>query len=171
MASGALWNTLILACNAGFLWSQGRRRFPETIHLLERFAPVIGTADEDAALDRLYQDLPVHDFSSELLEPMPHQIAVLELNDIIGLTGAGWSALRRLCGREVSDRRSHLNAKLFDDSKKLPSSQREEGKAEGMPSAGWGNQFLEREARPFRQRQQPRRGVRKTLQITSHCCP
>jgi hypothetical protein len=80
-----------------------------------------------------------------------------------GLAGAGWSASRRLCGREVSDRRSHLNAKLFDDSKKLPSSQREEGKAEGMPSAGVGESILEREARPFRQRQQSRRGVRTNL--------
>jgi mannose-1-phosphate guanylyltransferase len=59
------------------------RRFPETIRLLERFAPTIGTAEEETELQYLYQELPTHNFSSELLESMPDQIAVLELNDVL----------------------------------------------------------------------------------------
>jgi mannose-1-phosphate guanylyltransferase len=83
MAAGALWNTLILACSIDFLWSLGRQRFPDTIRLLESFSPAIGTPEEEAELDRLYQELPFHNFSSDLLESMPHQIAVLELNGVI----------------------------------------------------------------------------------------
>jgi mannose-1-phosphate guanylyltransferase len=76
-------NTLILTCSVDFLWSLGRRRFPDTIRLIESFAPAIGTPEEETELDRLYEELPVHNFSSDLLESMPNQIAVLELNGVI----------------------------------------------------------------------------------------
>jgi mannose-1-phosphate guanylyltransferase len=93
MAAGALWNTLILTCSVDFLWSVGRRRFPDTMRLLESFGPAIGTPDEETELDRLYQELPVHNFSSDLLESMPHQIAVLELN---GVLWSDWGRRERI---------------------------------------------------------------------------
>jgi hypothetical protein len=80
---GGLWNTLILAANADLLWSLGHRCFPEMMRQLESFAAGLGQGDEEADLDALYQELPYHDFSSELLELLPQKIAVLELNGVL----------------------------------------------------------------------------------------
>jgi mannose-1-phosphate guanylyltransferase len=78
-----LWNTLILATNGDLLWSLGRSCFPEMMARLESFAASIGGNDEEANLEALYHDLSSHDLSSELLEALPHSIAVLELNGVL----------------------------------------------------------------------------------------
>lgn len=82
-AAGGLWNTLILAANADFLWLLGQQLFPKMMSQLESFAANIGHTDEDAKLDALYQELPYQDFSSGLLEALPEKIAVLELNGVL----------------------------------------------------------------------------------------
>lgn len=83
IAAGGLWNTLILATSADLLWSLGHRCFPEMMSQLENFAASIGSGDEEAELDTLYQGLSHHDFSSELLEALPEKIAVMELNGVL----------------------------------------------------------------------------------------
>ena len=82
-AAGGLWNTLILAANADFLWLLGYQLFPKMMSQLESFAANIGHTDEDAKLDALYQELPYQDFSSGLLEVLPQKIAVMELNGVL----------------------------------------------------------------------------------------
>jgi mannose-1-phosphate guanylyltransferase len=90
MAAGSLWNTLILAANADFLWSLG---FPEMMRRLERVSASIGEGDEESNLEALYQELSRHDFSSELLEVFPHKIAVVELN---GVLWSDWGRSERI---------------------------------------------------------------------------
>ena len=83
MEKGALWNTMILAADLNLLWEQGRRHLPDLMLLLERFAVTIGSQNEEIELENLYQELAGYDFSAELLQRIPQQIAVLELNGVL----------------------------------------------------------------------------------------
>ncbi len=93
MAKGGLWNTLILTADLALLWDQGRRHLPDMITLLERFAEFIGTSEERPKLEALYQELAFHDFSSDLLQKVPSQMAVLELN---GVLWSDWGKAERI---------------------------------------------------------------------------
>jgi len=83
MAEGDLWNTLILATKANFLWALGRRCFPEMMKRLNCFSAAIGHRDEEAELDALYQELSHYDFSAGLLEALPQELAVMELKGVL----------------------------------------------------------------------------------------
>ena len=83
MASGALWNTLILAARVRTLWALGWRYFPEMMSLFERYTEVIGTCKEEAVLKAVYKVMPARNFSSHLLASIPQQITVIELSDVI----------------------------------------------------------------------------------------
>jgi len=91
-ASG-LWNTLILAATADFLWSLGYSCFPDLMGPLEEFSDSIGKGDHEANLDDLYRTVSRHDFSSELLEVSPDKIAVIELN---GVLWSDWGRSERI---------------------------------------------------------------------------
>jgi mannose-1-phosphate guanylyltransferase len=93
MVKGGLWNTLILAADLALLWDQGRRYLPKMMALLEEFAEFIGTSEEPERLDALYQQLAFHDFSSDLLQNIPSQIAVLELS---GVLWSDWGKAERI---------------------------------------------------------------------------
>ncbi len=93
MAKGSLWNTLILTADLALLWDLGRRYLPHMISLLEQFAEFIGTSEEKPRLDALYQELAFHDFSSDLLQFVPSQIAVLEMN---GVLWSDWGKAERI---------------------------------------------------------------------------
>ena len=83
MASGALWNTLILAAKVETLWALGQRCFPEIMELFEISIKSIGTPEEDSVLETVYQAMPARNFSSHLLESVPDQIAVIELSGVL----------------------------------------------------------------------------------------
>jgi len=83
LASGALWNTFIVASRVETLWGLGCQYFPSMISLFEKFAKSIGTKEEEASLGRIYRSMPIRDFSSELLQPSRQQTAVMELNDFL----------------------------------------------------------------------------------------
>jgi mannose-1-phosphate guanylyltransferase len=84
---------LILAADLALLWDQGRRYLPKIMALLEEFAEFIGTSEEPERLDALYQQLAFHDFSSDLLQNIPSQIAVLELS---GVLWSDWGKAERI---------------------------------------------------------------------------
>jgi len=83
LASGALWNTLILAAKAETLWKLGQRCFPEMMRLFEIYSQAIGTSEEDSVLETVYQVMPARNFSSHLLECVPSEIAVMELSGVL----------------------------------------------------------------------------------------
>ncbi len=83
MASGALWNTLVLAGRVETLWRLGRHCFPDIMSLFERYGEAIGTLKEEEALKAVYKVMPARNFSSHLLSFIPKQIAVIELNDVL----------------------------------------------------------------------------------------
>jgi len=83
MASGALWNTLVLAVRVDTLWDLGWRCFPEMMPLFERLGDAIGTSREGRVLDAAYRDMPARNFSSGLLARVPDRLAVLELSGVL----------------------------------------------------------------------------------------
>jgi mannose-1-phosphate guanylyltransferase len=83
MQSGALWNTMVIATKLKTLWKLGLSRFPEMMHLLETYAESIGGPREEQVLDKIYQDMPSHNFSAHLLQEFPECLAVMELRDVV----------------------------------------------------------------------------------------
>jgi mannose-1-phosphate guanylyltransferase len=83
--TGALWNTLVFAANVDLLWTLGWQCLPDMMPLFERLSQTIGGSDEGRALNAIYREMPVKNFSSDLLQHVPEQLAVVEL------TGVLWS--------------------------------------------------------------------------------
>jgi mannose-1-phosphate guanylyltransferase len=81
--AGGLWNTLVVAAKLDLLWHLGREVFPDLIRLFEVFGETIGTRREKTMLDALYRVMPAYNFSSDLLARAVHQVAVVELEDVL----------------------------------------------------------------------------------------
>jgi mannose-1-phosphate guanylyltransferase len=85
LRGGALWNTLVFAANVDLLWRLGWQCFPEMMPFFERLSEAIGGPEEGRVLESIYRDIPVKNFSSDLLQHVPEKLAVVEL------TGVLWS--------------------------------------------------------------------------------
>lgn len=83
LANGALWNTLILAAKVDTLWKLGWRHLPELMEQFERLDRAIGTHQEGAVLNALYEDMPHRNFSSDLLQRVTDSIGVIELREVL----------------------------------------------------------------------------------------
>lgn len=83
LTNGALWNTLVLAASVEALWTLGHRCFPEVMTLFERLGTTIGTSEESTVLEAIYRDMPVKNFSTDLLQRVPDRIAVMELSQVL----------------------------------------------------------------------------------------
>ncbi len=99
IASGALWNTMVMvfACKTLLSVVQSVAR-----GLYHSFAPILdalGTADEHAAVERVYQNLPPHNFSKGVLEVLPfeHRQALVVL-PVRGVTWSDWGTADHLSG-------------------------------------------------------------------------
>ena len=111
MGDGALWNTMVMATKVDTLWNLGLRRFPELMGLLEVYSGAIGTAQEHLVLERIYQRMPRHNFSADLLQECPNHVAVMELR---GVLWSDWGKAERIAetlrkiGREPAFSRAHI---------------------------------------------------------------
>jgi mannose-1-phosphate guanylyltransferase len=85
LRTGALWNTLVCAANVELLWTLGRQCLPDMMPFFERLSQAIGGPKEGQVLEAIYRDMPVKNISSDLLQHVPEQLAVVEL------TGVLWS--------------------------------------------------------------------------------
>ncbi len=83
MASGALWNTLVMASRVETLWEMGWRCFPDMMPLLKVYGQAIGSSEEEAVLKAVYEVMPVRNFSTDLLQCVPKQVAVIELSGVL----------------------------------------------------------------------------------------
>ena len=88
LAAGALWNTCVLAAKGETLWQLGWQYFPDLMACFERLSAAIGTPREGRILDEIYHDMPVHNFSSGLLQRVPDRAAVIEMS---GVLWSDWS--------------------------------------------------------------------------------
>jgi mannose-1-phosphate guanylyltransferase len=84
-SGGALWNTMVTCGTVDALWELGRATEPQLIDILDSLVPLIGTPDEDDAIDFIYRAyLPVS-FSHDMLERTHGKLAAIELD------GVDWS--------------------------------------------------------------------------------
>ncbi len=92
-AKGALWNTMVTCGTVDALWELGREADPRLIDILESFVPLVGTPDEDDAIEYIYRAyLPVS-FSRDMLERVPHRLAAMELE---GVEWSDWGRPERI---------------------------------------------------------------------------
>ena len=91
--AGALWNTMIMVAKARAIWRLGWRCVPELMPMFERIAAVIGSPQQKAVIDAVYQAMPARDFSSHVLQRAPDQLAVIEMN---GVTWSDWGKAERI---------------------------------------------------------------------------
>ena len=83
MNQGALWNTLILVANVDTLWKAGWACFPEVMERFELLRENIGTPNEESVLHTVYQDMPTHNFSRDILQPLSQQFLMMELENVL----------------------------------------------------------------------------------------
>jgi mannose-1-phosphate guanylyltransferase len=92
-AAGALWNTMVTCGTVEALWELGREADPRLIDILESFVPLVGTPDEDDAIEYIYRAyLPVS-FSRDVLERVPERLAAMELE---GVEWSDWGRPERI---------------------------------------------------------------------------
>lgn len=83
MMGGAPWNTLVLATKIKTLWDLGWQCVPELMGRFEKLSEAIGSPQEGFTLDAIYQDMPVRNFSSDLLQKFPERMGVIELQGVL----------------------------------------------------------------------------------------
>ena len=92
-ARGALWNTMVTCATVDAMWELGRATEPQLLDILDSLVPLIGTADEDDAIEHIYRAyLPVS-FSRDMLERAPERLAALELD---GVEWSDWGRPERI---------------------------------------------------------------------------
>jgi mannose-1-phosphate guanylyltransferase len=90
---GALWNTMVTCASVDALWELGRATEPQLLDILDSLVPLIGTKDEDDAIDYIYRAyLPVS-FSRDMLERAPERLAAMELE---GVEWSDWGRPERI---------------------------------------------------------------------------
>jgi mannose-1-phosphate guanylyltransferase len=90
---GALWNTMVTCGTVDALWELGRATEPQLLDILDSLVPLVGTPDEDDALDYIYRAyLPVS-FSRDMLERAPERLAATALD---GVEWSDWGRPERI---------------------------------------------------------------------------
>ena len=93
LGEGALWNTMVTCGTVDALWELGRATEPRLLDILESFVPLVGTADEDDAIEYIYRAyLPVS-FSRDMLERAPRRLCAMELE---GVEWSDWGRPERI---------------------------------------------------------------------------
>lgn len=91
--NGVLWNTMILTAHLKTLWENGWRCLPQLMPLFERYSASVGTSAEQSVLEAVYEKMPLVNFSTDLMEHIPKQMAVIELT---GLLWSDWGRPERV---------------------------------------------------------------------------
>lgn len=81
-AQGALWNTMVTCGSIEALFAVAREAQPRLVEIVEALIPLIGSPDEDDALDYIYRTQPNVSFSKDILEHAPDRLAAIALEDV-----------------------------------------------------------------------------------------
>jgi mannose-1-phosphate guanylyltransferase len=95
--SGALWNTMVMVFACKTLLAVFQRAAPALYHSLVPLLETLGTPDERAAVERVYQYLPSLNFSKGVLEVLAfeHRRALVVL-PVRGVTWSDWGTADHL---------------------------------------------------------------------------
>ena len=90
---GALWNTMVTCGTVDALWELGRQAEPQLLDILDSLVPLVGTPDEEDAIQYVYRAyLPVS-FSRDILERATDRLCALELE---GVEWSDWGKPERI---------------------------------------------------------------------------
>ena len=78
-----LWNTMVIVAKVEQLWKIGEKTLPSMIRLFETFQPAINTVREDRVLSSLYESMPIRNFSTDILEHVPHRLAAFDMRNVL----------------------------------------------------------------------------------------
>jgi mannose-1-phosphate guanylyltransferase len=92
-AKGALWNTMVTCATVDALWQLGRETEPQLLDILDSLVPLIGTKDEEDAIDYIYRAFLPVSFSRDMLERAPRRLAAMELD---GVEWSDWGRPERI---------------------------------------------------------------------------
>jgi mannose-1-phosphate guanylyltransferase len=97
IASGALWNTLVMVFACKTLVSVIHRAIPELDRAFQPVLSAIGTSDEDRVIQEVYQGLQPVNLSKDVLEVLPfeHRRGLVVL-PVKGVTWSDWGTSERL---------------------------------------------------------------------------
>ena len=90
---GALWNTMVACGSVHALWELARTAEPHMIDILDSFVPLVGTPDEDDAIEYIYRALLPVSFSRDVLERSTGRLAAMELD---GIEWSDWGKPERV---------------------------------------------------------------------------
>jgi mannose-1-phosphate guanylyltransferase len=98
MASGALWNTFVMAARVETLWSLGHEHAGAIMPLFERLQQAIGTPSETDTLEAIYEEMPEQNFSSCILQNAKGRVCVMEVD---GVAWSDWGRADRIASTIV----------------------------------------------------------------------
>ena len=79
---GALWNTMVVCATVDALWELGRIAEPRLVDVLESFVPLVGTPDEEDAIEYIYRAFLPVSFSRDILERATAPLCAMELENL-----------------------------------------------------------------------------------------
>ncbi len=82
LATGGLWNTMVMATRVKTLWELGRH-IPEMMAAFGDLTHYLGSERESQMLDSIYESMPTANFSSHLVEKIPEGTVVVELRGVV----------------------------------------------------------------------------------------
>jgi mannose-1-phosphate guanylyltransferase len=103
---GAVWSTMVVCGSVDALWELGRAAEPQLMDILDSLVPLVGTPDEDDALEYIYRAyLPVS-FSRDMLERAPERLAAMTLDGVEWSDLGGQTRVESVIARRANSLRS-----------------------------------------------------------------
>ena len=97
IASGALWNTMIMVFRVDTLLAQVAILYPEIARFFLRLSEVLGTSEEIPRIKEIYRSLPPFNFSKDILEKIGARgAAAISVLAVSKVTWSDWGAPQRL---------------------------------------------------------------------------
>ena len=93
ISGGALWNTMVTCGTVDALWNLGRSSEPQLLDILDSLVPLIGSDDEDDAIEYIYRAFLPVSFSRDILERSPERLCAMELE---GVEWSDWGKPERI---------------------------------------------------------------------------
>jgi len=93
IGDGALWNTMVICSTVDALWELGRDAEPRMIDILDAFVPLVGTPDEEDAIEYIYRAFLPVSFSRDIVERAPERLCAMELS---GVEWSDWGRPERI---------------------------------------------------------------------------
>jgi len=105
---GCLWNTFVMVGRSSTFIKHIKACVPEVFNAFQTIHAEIGTSIEKETIEKMYQFIPLMNFSSSVLEKIPECLCVMEVSDVYW---SDWGEEQR-----IRNDIEYLDLKLIDSS-------------------------------------------------------